>query len=330
MPPPGTSWRFSREKFAELVADNRIWFGKSGDNVPRFKRFLTDVQNGFVPTTLWFRDDVGDNQEAKKEVKGIVPDDVFSTPKPERLIRHIITLATNPGDLVLDSFLGSGTTAAVAHKMGRRWIGIEMGEHAKTHCAVRMKKVIDGEQGGVSKAVNWQGGGGFKFYELGEPLLDENGAISEGLEYDTLAAHIWWQETGLGWNDNKHTDLLTPNGVREMGGPRFVAASDWTKPVPPVSRVSGEQIRVLKKSTFLGIHDGVAYALLYNGILHDRSVNGGNVLTPKTMRIIREDIGDAKYDRLIVYGECTKLSSSKLKEANVEFRQTPYDIVTRR
>ena len=288
MPPPGTSWRFSREKFAELVADNRIWFGKSGDNVPRFKRFLTDVQNGFVPTTLWFRDDVGDNQEAKKEVKGIVPDDVFSTPKPERLIRHIITLATNPGDLVLDSFLGSGTTAAVAHKMGRRWIGIEMGEHAKTHCAVRMKKVIDGEQGGVSKAVNWQGGGGFKFYELGEPLLDENGAISEGIEYDTLAAHIWWRETDTSWDGS------------------------------------------MRKGTFIGVHDGVAYAMLYNGVLHDQSYAGGNVLTPKTMRIIREDVGDAKYDRLIVYGECTKLSSSKLKEANIEFRQTPYDIVTRR
>ena len=177
---------------------------------------------------------------------------------------------------------------AVAHKMGRRWIGIEMGEHAKTHCVVRMKKVIDGEQGGISKAVNWHGGGGFKFYELGEPLLDENGAISEGIEYDTLAAHIWWRETDTSWDGS------------------------------------------MRKGTFLGVHDGVAYAMLYNGVLHDQSYAGGNVLTPKTMRIIREDVGDAKYDRLIVYGECTKLSSSKLKEANIEFRQTPYDIVTRR
>ena len=124
LPPNGTSWRFSQDKMAELIQDNRIYFGKEGTNIPRYKRFLTEVQDGFVPTTLWFREEVGDNQEAKKEVKGINSKDVFSTPKPERLIGRILTLASEEGDLVLDSFLGSGTTAAVAHKMGRRWIGI--------------------------------------------------------------------------------------------------------------------------------------------------------------------------------------------------------------
>ena len=174
MPPPGTSWRFSKERFEELIKDNRIWFGEKGENVPRYKRFLTEVQDGFVPTTLWFREEVGDNQEAKKEVKNIDANDVFSTPKPERLIERILTLATQKGDLVLDSFLGSGTTAAVAHKMGRKWIGIELGDHAYTHCKVRMDKVIDGEQGGISKTVNWQGGGGYKFYELAPSLLVPN------------------------------------------------------------------------------------------------------------------------------------------------------------
>ena len=174
MPPPGTSWRFSEEKFNQLIKDNRIWFGEKGSNVPRYKRFLTEVQNGFVPTTLWFRDEVGDNQEAKKEVKGIDANDVFSTPKPERLLQRIVLLATREGDIVLDSFLGSGTTAAVAHKMGRRWIGIELGNHAYTHCKVRMDKVIEGEQGGISKSVNWQGGGGYKFYELAPSLLVSN------------------------------------------------------------------------------------------------------------------------------------------------------------
>lgn len=174
MPPPGTSWRFSEEKFNQLIKDNRIWFGEKGSNVPRYKRFLTEVQNGFVPTTLWFRDEVGDNQEAKKEVKGIDANDVFSTPKPERLLQRIVLLATREGDIVLDSFLGSGTTAAVAHKMGRRWIGIELGNHAYTHCKVRMDRVIDGEQGGISKAVNWKGGGGYKFYELAPSLLVPN------------------------------------------------------------------------------------------------------------------------------------------------------------
>mgnify|MGYP002738688586 CR=1 FL=1 len=150
-PPPGTSWRFSKTKMNELISDNRIWFGESGNNVPRYKRFLTDVKDGFVPLTIWFREEVGDNQEAKKEVKGFNKDNVFPTPKPERLLERILTLATNKGDLVLDSFLGSGTTAAVAHKMGRKYIGIEMGDHAYTHCKVRLDKVIDAsDQGGIS------------------------------------------------------------------------------------------------------------------------------------------------------------------------------------
>ena len=192
MPPPGTSWRFSKEKFEALIADNRIWFGTNGNNIPRFKRFLTDVQNGFVPTTLWFRDEVGDNQEAKKEVKAFNDKEIFSTPKPERLIQRILTLATNPGDWVLDSFLGSGTTAAVAHKMGRRWIGIELGDHCYTHCLPRLKAVVDGEQGGISKTVNWQGGGGFLFFELAPTLLKKdkygNWVIDERYNADMLAA----------------------------------------------------------------------------------------------------------------------------------------------
>ena len=192
MPPNGTSWRFSEQKMEELILDNRIYFGSSGDNVPRYKRFITDVQNGFVPLTLWFRDEVGDNQEAKSEVKKIVPDDVLSTPKPERLIERVLTLGSNSGDIVLDSFLGSGTTAAVAHKMGRRWIGVELGDHAYTHCAVRMKKVIEGEQGGISKSQNWHGGGGFKFYELAPSLLNKdkygNLVINKDYNADMLAA----------------------------------------------------------------------------------------------------------------------------------------------
>ena len=175
MPPAGTSWRFSKEKFEELIADNRIWFGPDGNNIPRFKRFLSDVQDGFVPTTLWFRDEVGDNQEAKKEVKAFNNKEVFSTPKPERLIQRIIHLATNEGDWVLDSFAGSGTTGAVAHKMRRRWIMIELGEHCHTHIIPRMKQVIDGtDQGGISKAVNWKGGGGFRYYKLAPSLLKKD------------------------------------------------------------------------------------------------------------------------------------------------------------
>ena len=174
MPPSGTSWRFSEIRMQELIKDNRIYFGANGGNIPRYKRFITDVQDGFVPLTIWMRDEVGDNQEAKTEAKSLVADDVFATPKPERLIERILTLGSNPGDIVLDSFLGSGTTAAVAHKMGRKWIGVELGNHAYTHSAMRMKKVIEGEQGGISKSHNWQGGGGFKFYELAPSLLNKD------------------------------------------------------------------------------------------------------------------------------------------------------------
>lgn len=174
MPPDGTSWRLSKESFEEYVRDNRVWFGPDGNNTPRIKRFLSEVKEGMTSLTIWLRDEVGDNQEAKREVKVFNAEDVFETPKPERLIEKILTLATKEGDFVLDSFLGSGTTAAVAHKMGRRWIGIELGNHAYTHCKVRMDKVIDGEQGGISKAVNWQGGGGYKFYELAPSLLVPN------------------------------------------------------------------------------------------------------------------------------------------------------------
>lgn len=173
-PPEGYCWRLTKDRFEEYVNDNRIWFGPEGSNTPRIKRFLTDVKAGITPMTWWTREEVGDNQEAKKEIKAFNFDSVFDTPKSERLIERVITIGSNPGDIVLDSFLGSGTTAAVAHKMGRKWIGIELGDHAYTHCKVRMDKVIDGEQGGISKAVNWQGGGGYKFYELAPSLLVPN------------------------------------------------------------------------------------------------------------------------------------------------------------
>lgn len=171
-PPKGYCWRVSKEKLKELIEDNRIWFGESGDGVPRMKRFLSDVKDGITALTIWTHQDVGHNQDAKKEVKEFNDYTVFDTPKPERLIERILTLATNPNDLVLDSFAGSGTTGAVAHKMGRRWIMIELGEHCHTHIMPRLQKVIDGEdQGGISKTVNWKGGGGFRYYKLAPTLI---------------------------------------------------------------------------------------------------------------------------------------------------------------
>ena len=150
-----------------MIADNRIWFGAVGNGVPRSKLFLSEVKDGVTALTLWTYQEVGHTQDAKKEVKQFNDKSVFDTPKPERLIERILTLATNPGDLVLDSFAGSGTTGAVAHKMGRRWIMIELNEHCHTHIIPRLKKVIDGtDQGGISKNVNWKGGGGFEYFSI--------------------------------------------------------------------------------------------------------------------------------------------------------------------
>lgn len=184
-PPEGRCWLFTEDRFKEMVSDNRIWFGADGNNAPRVKKFISEVRDGVVAMTLWLRDEVGDNQEAKREVKALGGGAVFVTPKAERLIERVIFLASDKGDLILDSFLGSGTTTAVAHKMGRKYIGIEMGEHVFTHVHRRMKLVVDGDdQGGISKTANWKGGGGFKFYELapsfvtidefGNPVIDNH------------------------------------------------------------------------------------------------------------------------------------------------------------
>lgn len=161
-PPRGRCWTATEPEFIRLLNDNRIHFPNDGNGRPRSKKFKFE-ETGLVPMTLWLASDVGDNQTAKREILALFPDDndPFGTPKPERLIETIIHIATKPGDLVLDSFLGSGTTAAVAHKMGRRYIGVEMGQHAVTHCAPRLKKVIEGEQGGISQSTGWSGGGGF-------------------------------------------------------------------------------------------------------------------------------------------------------------------------
>ena len=171
-PPKGRYWAISKEKLKELDADGRIWWGKDGNNVPSLKRFLSEVKQGRVPQTLWDYDEVGHTQDAKKEIVTLFGDDVFGTPKPERLMKRIVEVATNPGDLVLDSFAGSGTTGAVAHKMGRRWIMVELGEHCHTHIIPRLKKVIDGEDtGGITESTGWQGGGGFRYYRLAPTLI---------------------------------------------------------------------------------------------------------------------------------------------------------------
>ena len=168
LPPDGRSWLYSEDRFKKMNDDNRIWFGKDGNNVPRIKRFLSEV-GGVVAQTLWTYQEVGHNQDAKKEIKALFEGQaLFGTPKPEKLLQRILTLGSNKNDLVLDFFMGSATTQAVAMKMGRRFIGIEQMDYINTVSVPRLQKVIEGEQGGISKDVNWQGGGSFIYAELME------------------------------------------------------------------------------------------------------------------------------------------------------------------
>ncbi len=280
-PPPGRYWRISEEKLRDLDADGRIWWGPKGDARPSIKRYLDEVSN-LVPRTLWKKDDVGSNRTSKNEMRMLFAnEESFGTPKPEKLVERTLNIATNPGDLVLDSFLGSGTTAAVAHKMNRRYIGIEMGDHAQTHCQTRLQKVVDGEQGGISKTVNWQGGGGFRFFKLGEPVFDAYGKLNHDIKFAALAAHIWYAET------------KTP----------LAKSAD---------------------SPLLGMHDGTAYYLLYNGILGDRRPQGGNVLTSRVLAEL-SGIGDHA-GPVTIYGESCRLGPSRLAEHNITFKQIPYDV----
>jgi adenine-specific DNA-methyltransferase len=208
------AWKYDPSTHQRHVDEKRIWWGCDGRNsVPALKLFLSEVRDGMTPHNWWPHEEVGHTDESKKEMIGLYgARNVFDTPKPERLLKRILEIATSPGDLVLDSFAGSGTTGAVAHKMGRRWIMVELGEHCHTHILPRLQKVIDGEdKGGVTESVNWRGGGGFRYYRLapslivndrwGNPVINpEYNAVRlaealcklEGFIYAPSETH-WWQ-----------------------------------------------------------------------------------------------------------------------------------------
>lgn len=224
-PPKG--WRFSRETFEYELSIGKIKFSADEDRIIR-KIYLSD-QDGRVPETLWLGNEVGTTREANKEIKEFLDSEFFDTPKPEKLIERVFLLSTEKGDLVLDSFGGSGTTGAVAHKMGRRWIMVELGEHCHTHIIPRLQKVIDGtDQGGISKAVDWQGGGGFRYYKLapslivndrwGNPVINPeyNAAMLsealcklEGFTYAPSETH-WWQQ---GYSSEQDFILVTTQNL---------------------------------------------------------------------------------------------------------------------
>jgi adenine-specific DNA-methyltransferase len=207
-PPEGRCWGVSKATYEKLLAEGRIYFGKKGDSQPNIIRYLSEVP-GVAPWTWWPSNEVGHTDESKKEIHALFGKTAaFDSPKPERLMHRIIAIATNTGDFVLDSFLGSGTTAAVAHKMGRRWIGIEMGEHARTHCLPRLTKVVEGEQGGVSETVGWKGGSGFRFMKLGAKAFFDHGALNADIRFKDLAAYLWFLETRAPHPTGKFTSPL--------------------------------------------------------------------------------------------------------------------------
>jgi adenine-specific DNA-methyltransferase len=192
-PPKGRCWLYTKERMAQEIAAGNIWFGANGDNAPRLKKLLRDNEDkGLTPETIWPAGEVGTNDDAKKGLLQLLPNvPVFDNPKPEGLLERVIHIATNPGDLVLDSFAGSGTTGAVAHKMGRRWIMVELGEHCHTHIIPRLHKVIDGaDPGGVTAAVKWQGGGGFRYYRLAPSLLEKDKWGNWVIHHDYNAAML--------------------------------------------------------------------------------------------------------------------------------------------
>ena len=313
-PKPTRVWAMSGEVHARNEAEGRIWWGVSGtNNVPALKNFLTEVAQGMMPMSLWKHELAGHNQDGKKEALALFSDSPFSTPKPERLLSTLLQVATNEGDLILDSFLGSGTTAAVAHKMGRRWIGIEMGEHAATHCLPRLQKVIDGEQGGISKAVNWAGGGGFRFMQLGAPVFDEHGRIHPDVRFATLAAFIWQQETGAAFDP-----------LEAKPGTPYLGTHYEFNSCLRTSLLGEEPISFIKTPQFAGY-------LLFNGILKDKRPASGNVLTQAVLDALLalHASTSAPEVPLRVYGEACRLGAERLKQANVTFRHIPYDVRAR-
>ncbi|MBP6637492.1 MAG: site-specific DNA-methyltransferase, partial [Sulfuritalea sp.] len=260
---PEKQWQWSKDRVLQALAENGLAITeKNGKVTVSYKQYLRDTdgeERKRKPTTLIEGHYTQHGTYESMALFGL--GEKFSFPKPEGLIQTVLEAATNPNDLVLDSFLGSGTTAAVAHKMGRRWIGIEMGEHARTHCLPRLQKVVDGEQGGISQAVGWQGGGGFRLFTLGQPVFLADGGINPEIRFATLAAWVWYQETRTPWK------------VGARGTAKAASAAIMGTPI-------------------LGIHEGTAHALLYNGILGDRRPAGGNVLTGAVLDALKALLPD--------------------------------------
>ena len=285
-------WKYDAARHSENEAKGLVWWGAAGKaKMPRLKRFLSEMGD-VVPRSFFHYDEAGHTQEARSELLEIIHESPFTTPKATRLITRLIELGTNPGDLILDSFAGSGTTGHAvlslnkAEDGNRHFILVEMEPKiARDITAERVKRVAKGYKNARGENVEGKGGG-FRFCELGEPLFDETGRIRESVRFADLARHVYFTETG--------------------------------EPLP--------RERVSAKSPVLGIHNGRAVCLLYNGILKDKSPDSGNALTQSSLAHLREACGGKQVESLAVYGTSQRLSAARLKREGVEFKQIPYSI----
>jgi len=293
-PPKGMYWRVSEEKFHQMDKDNRIWWGKNGDSIPQIKRFLSEVKQGVVPQTLWSYQEVGHTQDAKKELLAICDFEdsasVFITPKPLRLLQRILQIAADKDSLILDSFAGSGTTGHAvlatneADGGNRRFILIEMEPGiCREVTAQRLRRAVSGYETGSGNSKIIDGlDGGFRYCRLGTPLFDDLGNIAPEVSFSDLAAHVYFAETG--------------------------------QPLPNTESNAG-------KTPLLGVHNGVAVYLLFNGILGDKTVNGGNILTSSVLATLPVHGGPK-----VIYGEGSRLRGDRLRRENIVFKQIPYAI----
>ncbi len=277
-------WGCDQRATEKNIAENRLWWGIDGKlKKPRKKVFLSEVGNGVVPDTIWFRTDVGDNQDARREILDIFGGAEFSTPKPARLIERILQIATDKDSLILDSFAGSGTTGHAVLKQNlvdggdRRFILVEMDDNiAQNVTAERVRRVSQGYTNAKGERIEGIGGG-FQFCKLSdEPLFTADGQVRADVTFAQLAEFVWFVETGTG----------------------FTGKAD---------------------SPMIGVHEGRVVYLLYNGILKDKSVAGGNVLTGPVYETLPSFDGTK-----VIYAAACRLGAARLAREGIIFKQTPY------
>ncbi len=319
-------WRVSKTKFDQLNQEGRIWWGEDGNNMPRLKRFITDVKSGVTPQTLWLHKDVGHTQEAKRELLESISfdnsEDVFITPKPTRLIQRILQIASDKDSIILDSFAGSGTTGHAVLKQNaedggnRKFILVEMEEKiAQDITAVRVRRVAGGYTNAKGESVEGLGSG-FQFCRLSEePLFNEFGDIRDDVTFAQLADFVWFAETGVGYMEK---GIASPFLSQAKSGG---SSKGMQSPSSDGSSAKGLQ-SPSPYSPLLGTHGGVAVYLLFNGILGDRRPAGGNILTPAVLADLPEHDG-----LRVIYAAAVKgIGPAALARANIIFKQTPYAI----